>query len=104
MVAIYAVVIIVGLYRIFAIVQNSEEGAVYEVTTRCYQKYWYQLTFQNFIYLLPILAQRCAPSFHAMGVYHFGDEGEWRYSMIPEVNVGCLVAPSHIRHLQNIWA
>ncbi|EYC11416.1 hypothetical protein Y032_0050g1902 [Ancylostoma ceylanicum] len=81
---VYVIVAIVGFVKLGAISSDITESTIYDLTTHCYYKYWRLFNLENFVPLLPYIAERCAPSFSVMDVYRFGDEDDWRYSMIPK--------------------
>ncbi|WKY07762.1 hypothetical protein Q1695_007324 [Nippostrongylus brasiliensis] len=65
-----------------------DDYSVYETATQCYRKYWNILNVENFFDMFPHIAGRCAPLFSEMNIYRFGDEDEWRYSMLPRAIKG----------------
>ncbi|RCN34096.1 hypothetical protein ANCCAN_20073 [Ancylostoma caninum] len=81
---VYVIAAIIGFVRLGAISSDITESTVYDLTTHCYYKYWRLFSLENFVFLLPYIAERCAPSFSVMDVYRFGDQDDWRYSMIPK--------------------
>ncbi|KAK6751702.1 hypothetical protein RB195_003239 [Necator americanus] len=82
--ALYAIVFIFVFVKLGSVEAELEENSAYDLATHCYHKYWKYFNLENFLDLLPFIAERCAPSPSVMDVYRFGDEDDWRYSMIPK--------------------